>query len=220
MSVSKVSARARRCVDITLERAAGRMTIVATTTGLSAPNGTAAPAPRQTSPPDRPGRLAHPPRASSVVVRPAFPLDARVRSVTVDGRDTPFRIDLDGDVQRAEVTLPVASGASAASGTSPRTVVILYDEGTDAFSRVVLPEPGSASEGLRILRSRAEGGSLRLVVEGLAGRQYGIGVRTPRIVEAVPGVTVARTPGGADLLVTFEGPPEQYVRRTINLPLR
>jgi hypothetical protein len=152
--------------------------------------------------------------APALVLRPAFPLDARVRSVTVDGQDTPFRIDLDGDVQRAEVTLP------GAPGTSPRTVVLLYDEGTDAFSRVVLPEPGSTSEGLRILRSRAEGGSLRLVLEGLAGRQYGIGVRTTRVVDAIPGVTVARTPGGADLLVTFEGPPEHYVRRTITLPLR
>jgi len=57
-------------------------------------------------------------------------------------------------------------------------------------------------------------------VEGLSGRQYRIGVRTPRVVEAVSGVTVTPSPGGAELLVTFEGPPEQYVRRTISLPLR
>jgi hypothetical protein len=134
--------------------------------------------------------------------------------VTIDGRDAPFRVDIEGDVQRAEAALGRSSTAA------PRVVVFVYEDGTDAFSRIELPEPGSSSEGLRILRSRAEGGSLRLVLEGLAGRQYPVGVRTPRVVEAVPGVTVAATPQGADLLVTFEGPPEQYVRRTIHLPLR
>jgi glycogen debranching enzyme len=184
-------------VDFALERGAGRMTITATS---SASAHASASAPPSTLP--------------TVVLRPAFPLDARVRSVTVDGRETPFRLDPDGDVQRAEVTLPTTSGAG------PRTVVISYDEGTETFSRIDLPEPGSASHALRILRSRAQGGALHLLVEGLAGRQYPIGVRTPHIVEAVPGVTVTRSAGGADLLVTFDGPPEQYVRRTISLPLR
>ena len=211
VAVRRVAAGPSR-VDFTLERGAGRMTITATVTtaAVSPVTGTAATA--------APAAVA-----PALVVRPAFPLDARVRSVAVDGQDTPFRIHLDGDVQRAEVTLPAGSSAdssTARSSAAPRTVVLLYDEGTDAFSRVVLPEPGSPSVGLRILRSRAEGGSLRLVLEGLAGRQYHVGVRTPRVIEAVPGVTVTPRAGGADLLVTFEGPPEQYVRRTISLPLR
>jgi hypothetical protein len=122
-------------------------------------------------------------------------------------------VDVEGDVQRAEIKVPT-------TGQGPRTVVITYDEGTDAFSRVELPEPGGVSEGLRVLRSRAENGTLRLTLEGLGGRQYRVGVRTPRRVEAVPGVTVTPEARGADLLVSFEGEPERYARRTIVMPLR
>jgi glycogen debranching enzyme len=185
VSVRKVTAGPSQ-VDLTLERTGGRMTITATATGAAAP---------------------------ALVLRPAFPLDARVRSASVDGQDTPLRLDIVGDVQRAEIEV-------AATRPGPRTVVITYDEGTDAFSRVELPEPGGVSEGLRILRSRVEGGALRLTLEGLAGRQYRVGVRTPRGVDAVPGVTVTPSAGGVDLLVSFEGEPGRYARRTINLMLR
>jgi glycogen debranching enzyme len=174
-------------VDLSVERADGRMTITATSAGAAAP---------------------------ALVLRPAFPLDARVRSIVVDGQDTPFRVAIEGDVQRAEIDVP------AGAGPGPRTIVVAYDEGTDAFSRVELPAPAAVSEGLRILRSRVEDGTLRLVVEGLAGRQYHVGVRTPRVLDAVPGVTVTPNTRGADLLVSFEGEPERYARRTISLPLR
>src|SRR5207253_395224 len=109
---------------------------------------------------------AHGP-AVSLSVAPAFPLDARVRAATVDGADVPFRARAEGDVQRVEVEVP-----AGASGAGPRTIAFAYDEGSDTFTRVELPEPGATSAGLRVLRSRAEGGALHLLVEGLGGRAY------------------------------------------------
>ena len=101
----------------------------------------------------------------ALALAPAFPLDARVRSVTLDGADARFRARPEGDVQRVEVDVP--RGASG-----PRRIVFAYDEGTDVFTRIELPDAGGPSEGLRVLRARAENGALRLVLEGRAGRTY------------------------------------------------
>jgi glycogen debranching enzyme len=185
--------------------------------------------------------------AVTLTLAPAFPLDARVRSVTVDGREARFEIERRGDVQRATVTLPPAGapsrGAAVSSASGPVRVVFTYDEGTEVYVPIDPPERGAASEGLRILRSRADGGTLGLTLEGLAGRTYALGVRSPRSVGEVPGVKVvasaaaagttplgaggmtdraARTAmlAGLQLAVTFDGPAGQYVRRTIELPLR
>ena len=185
LTVRRVAAAASR-VDFGLERAAGRLTITETVTAGPSP---------------------------ALSLAPAFPLDARIRSVTVDGSAARFLAKAEGDVQRIEVDVP-------AGGAAPRRIVFAYDEGTDVFTRISVPDAGSASEGLRVLRSRVEGGALHLVVEGRAGRSYRIGVRTPRRLGNAPGVTVTPSPRGADLLVSFGGAGAQYVRRSIVLPLR
>ena len=141
---------------------------------------------------------------------PAFPLDARVRTATVDGREVPFRIVREGDVQRAVVETDLGARA---------TVAFAYDEGTDVFVRREVPAAGAPNEGLRVLRARAEGGALRLVVEGLGGRRYALGVRTPHAVGAAEGALVTPAEGGATLDLAFDGPAGRYVRRTITLPL-
>ena len=145
---------------------------------------------------------------------PALPLDARVQSVRVDDADVRFRAQPEGDVQRIEIEVPKSAAAT-------RRVVLTYEEeGTDVFTRVELPEAGSRSEGLRVLRARVEDGALRLLVEGRGGRSYPLGVRSPRTVSGAPGVTVAPSSRGAALTLSFEGPSDVYVRRSIVLPLR
>jgi hypothetical protein len=185
VSVRRVAVGPSR-VDLALERGAGSMTVTATVASGPMP---------------------------ALALAPALPLDARVRSVRIDGADTRFRARPEGDVQRIEVDVP--KGASG-----PRRIVFAYDEGTDVFTRIELPDAGSVSEGLRVLRARVENGILRLVVEGRAGRSYRAGVRTPRHVNAVAGVTVTAAPRGAELLVAFaESGSSRYVRRSIALPL-
>lgn len=148
-----------------------------------------------------------------LTLAPAYPLDARIRSVTVDGRATRFDLKPLGDVQRALLVTDVARARTE--------VVVRYDAGTDAYARAEAPETGARSEGLRILRSRAEPGGLHLRLEGLGGRSYSLRVRSPRQVVGTAGVTV-RPSGGRDfdLTVAFVGSAGSYVRRDVTLPLR
>jgi hypothetical protein len=146
-----------------------------------------------------------------VRVAPSFPLDAVVRSASVDGRPAAAKPSLQGDVQRAEVEL---------NATGSHRVVFRLDEGTGVYAAVEAARRGDRSQGLRILRARAEGGRLQLLIDGRAGRTYAIGVRGPRRPEGVPGVSVGAGPNGdTSLLISFEGPGGEYVRRQVDVRL-
>jgi len=173
--------------DLKVVRADGRATITVTRKSEGAP-----------------GRL---------VVAPAFPLDTRVRSVTVNGQERSFEARALGDVQRVEVTVEAASARTE--------IVFALDEGTDAYAPAEAAEPGARSQGVRMLRSRAEGSSLRLILEGRAGRSYVLRVRTPRTLGEVAGVSAKkRTDGDYELTVPFAGTGDAYVRREVVIPLR
>jgi len=148
-----------------------------------------------------------------ITIAPAFPLDARIRSVKVQGQTTRFATTVIGDVQRAQVTVD--------ADRPTIEVVYSYDEGTDVFADQEIPAPGAQSKGLRILRSRADTNALHLVLEGLGGRSYRLQVRTPHQLGEVSGVTketvVANT---TRLVVKFDGPTDTYVQRELTIPFR
>jgi len=168
-------------VDVTLVRGAGRLSVTVT----------------------RPSVGGSPPK---LVLAPAFPLDARVRSASAG----PLQVTRLGDVQRAEVTLELAAARTE--------VVFAYDEGTDTYVRHEPAAAGAESAGLRILRSRADGKVLRLTLEGRGGRTYVLHVRTPRIPANAPGATVRRSGRDWQVDVRFEG-ADGYVRREVVIPL-
>lgn len=150
--------------------------------------------------------------STRIIVAPAFPLDARISSVTVNGRAAKFDTRRMGDIQRVEVNVE--------SPLNVNEVVFSYDEGTDVYVERDALRPGASSEGLRVLRSRAEAGSLRLLVEGLGGRTYELRVRTPHRAGETRGVKVIEAAGGdVKLLVSFEGREDAYVGREIVIPL-
>jgi glycogen debranching enzyme len=147
-----------------------------------------------------------------VTIAPAFPVDARIRSVTVNGQPARFKLTQLGDIQRAEISFDVTLLAK---------VVFNYDEGTEVY---VVPEslkPAQNNQGIRVLRSRPDTNALRLVVEGAGGRSYTLGVRSPRRLGDANGVKVSRASGSPDqqLLITFDGPRDTYVRREIIMPM-
>jgi glycogen debranching enzyme len=147
-----------------------------------------------------------------LTVAPAFPLDAVLRSATVDGRRARFETRRDGDVQFAELTV---------EHLVRRTEIgFAYREGSDVTWRVEAPKPGATSQGLRVLRSRAEASRLLLVLEGRGGRSYRLQLRTPRAPREVPGVTLRREGVGWTMDVAFDGASDAYVRREIEVPLR
>lgn len=147
--------------------------------------------------------------AIKLTLAPAFPLDARIRSVIVNGKQTKFEITRRGDVQRVEVKV---------DGVQPSVEVLFkYDEGTDVSIDVETLKPGSESTGLRIVSARTVDNALRLILEGRGGASYILNLRTPHIVSVVEGVLLD---GRQRLLVTFDGPADTYQRRELNLPLK
>jgi hypothetical protein len=181
--------------DLALERSRGTMTITVRRRADAAATAAAA----RTS-------------LTELAISPAFPLDAVVQGVTVDGRAARFEVIRRGDVQHARVVV-----------TNPSSLVTIgfkYAEGSDVYAAPVAPVPGAQNTGLRILRSTASRGALRLLLEGRGGRRYSLSVRTPHRIGPVPGVSI-KEPRGTDveIEVGFEGPETEYVRREINLPL-
>jgi glycogen debranching enzyme len=149
----------------------------------------------------------------ALVVSPALPLDAEIDRVTVDGRATKPTVTRTGDVQFAAVTID-DRGAR-------HVVEFRYRGGSDVYAPARLPNAGARSEGVRVLRSRADARALRLLVEGRGGRSYDLRLRTPRQPGAVEGATLVRE-GDRDpiLRVRFDGPDDAYSRREVVVSLR
>ncbi|MFP5264018.1 MAG: amylo-alpha-1,6-glucosidase [Blastocatellia bacterium] len=147
-----------------------------------------------------------------IIVAPAFPQDAHVRSVTVNGRAAKFEMRREGDVQRAIVRV---------DGNAARNeIVYAYDEGTEVYVEHEVPRPGASNQGLRVLRSSADAKGLRLVLEGLGGRSYELGARSRLRLGEAAGVKIIETSGrNTRLLVSFDGPADAYVRREVTVPL-
>ncbi|HEX8355589.1 MAG TPA: hypothetical protein VF611_21965, partial [Pyrinomonadaceae bacterium] len=149
--------------------------------------------------------------ATTFQLAPAFPLDARVRSVRVDGRNVGFRAERVGDVRTVEFAVEVRR---------PVEVRVAYDEGSDVYAHFEPPAPGARSESLRVLRSTAEEGALRLLLEGLGGRTYALRLKTPHAVGNGGGFESVRVgPDEYRLDVTFDPAARGYTRREVVVPL-
>lgn len=157
---------------------------------------------------DRNGRGGQP----RVILAPAFPLDAVIRGVSVNGRNAKFELRSVGDVQRPEIVL---------SEPGPQTTVVFtYEGGTDVYQEIDPPSAGGRNQGLRILRSRAGRDALELTLEGRAGRTYPLSIRTSRTLGAVSGGELNKNPSGdPQVMVAFEGSGDQYVRKQVTVAL-
>ena len=179
--------------DVTLERRTGSMTITVGRRAAPTAQTTAASGLKQ------------------LIVAPALPLDAIVRTVRSNGRSARFEITRRGDIQRAEVILDTPAAQT--------TVTFGYVEGSDVYTEAETPAAGSENVGLRILRSTAARDHLKLVVEGRGSRSYTAFVRTPHRIGNAPGVTLKGRRGTDwEIEVAFDGPAGDYIRREIVLP--
>jgi glycogen debranching enzyme len=147
-----------------------------------------------------------------VTIAPAFPLDARIRSVSINGQTTEFKLNTLGDIQRAEISFDL---------TIVARIVFNYDEGTEVFVDPESLKPAQANQGIRVLRARPDANALRLQVEGLGGREYRLGVRSSRRLGEVAGVRVgSSTNNQQQLFISLVGPPDTYVRREVVVPMQ
>ena len=155
---------------------------------------------------------------------PAFPLDARIKSVEVNGAPVKFTVERTGDVQSAVFETDSKHGRHSFIWGNMVLAVVKYEEGTDVSVERAAPRPGDTNTGLRVLRSRGETVGLRLLLEGVAGREYSLSVRSRRAL-GLPaeseGLSLAAAEGGVwKLGVKFSGETGRYARREIVLPFK
>jgi glycogen debranching enzyme len=159
---------------------------------------------------DSPADHAH--ASTNVIVAPAFPLDARIRSVKADGHALNFDAEPVGDILRVEASVEVRRES---------VITITYEEGSDVYLAREPPAPGARSDGLRVLRSEAGLDALRLLLEGRGGRPYTLRLKTPYAPGAGEGFSVTpKGPNEYSLIVTFDSSVEGYTRREFVIPLK
>jgi glycogen debranching enzyme len=153
-------------------------------------------------------------RLTQLELAPAFPLDARIRKVTVNGRNVKFDLKQMGDRQFAEIIVSELLPSNE--------IVFAYDEGTDVYIEPEALQPGASNQGLRILRSRADADALHLTLEGAGGHSYLLKIISPRRLVETSGITIkangAREP--QQFTVTFDSPSGAYVRRELVIPFQ
>lgn len=145
-----------------------------------------------------------------VTLEPSFPLDARIVAVQIEGGNIPFQTSRIGERQRAVLNFSMRE--------QNVEVIFVYDEGSDVYVKPEIPASGAESQGLRVLRSIAQDNGLRLLLEGRGGRTYSLFVRSPRQVGETTGVKVIRSGPDQELMIEFDGSPDNYSRREVTLP--
>ena len=147
-----------------------------------------------------------------ISVAPAFPLNAKIRNVSINNKPAQFNLLKIGDVQRAEVVLDNFNGNSI--------VVFDYDEGTEIFYTPAPLLPAQRNQDLKIVRASADDANLHLVVEGLGGETYTFGVRSGLRLGAAENVKIEQN---GDLFgkisVKFDFTNNVFTRREIKIPL-
>ena len=170
--------------DLSLQRNAGRLKINVTRSG---------------------------PDISDLTLAPSFPLDARVRTVEVQGRSVEFQTSRTGDRQQTSVSFAMREQSVE--------VTFAYDEGSDVYVKSEIPVAGAENQGLRVLRSTAQTNGLRLLLEGRGGRTYRLFVRSPHQLAETMGVKVGRSEGpDQELILEFKGSPDDYSRLDVTVP--
>jgi hypothetical protein len=157
---------------------------------------------------------------TQLTLAPAFPLDAHIRKVTINGRAAEFSLKEIGDRQFAEVFIN--------NGLASNEIVFTYDEGTDLIIEREELRLGASNQGLRVLRSRVEEDVLHLTLEGLGGRSYSLKMLVPHapIEKEKPSAKekasakVVEKRELRQLKISFEGAAGAYVRRELEIPLR
>lgn len=148
---------------------------------------------------------------TKLILSPSFPLDAKVKSVTVTGKKTPFQIKQVGDIQQAEIEFDSASAIE---------IIYLFDEGTDVYWNTPDLVVGQENMGLRIIRSQAKADGLNLVLEGRAGHSYQLNIRSPKFLKDIEIIANTLPTMEQRLKIQFEGEKDTYVKREIFLPFK
>jgi hypothetical protein len=136
---------------------------------------------------------------------PHLPVQSSVRAVRINGRQTAHAQVPSTQALIPSVDVPLDSSCIVEIDFAP--AVELLPPGLPA-------KTGDSNQALKIIRTSVEGRRMRVVVEGLAGSTYELGVMNADLLKSVEG---ARLTGSA-LVISFPpGQPEEFVRKEMVL---
>ncbi len=140
-------------------------------------------------------------------VAPAFPLDAIVTAVRVNGRVVAAKTQRVGDVQ-------IVIAEVAANGETEVSYE-LERRGSDVTVLQIPADPGASNGQIRVLRSEAGDKALTLTVEGRTGSTHTLTLVSDRKPGRVTGATLA----GTTLSIPFvgAGDVEGWVRKEVRV---
>lgn len=148
---------------------------------------------------------------TKLILSPAFPLDAVIKSTTVANSKIMPQLKKLGDVKYAELQIDL--------NTPTTEIVYLLDEGTDVYWHAPNLQAGQENQGLRIIKSQAKANGLYLILEGVSGKTYQLNVRSAKILKETEGVKISTSNNGEQLLnISFTGNNGEYVKREIVIP--
>ena len=152
-------------------------------------------------------------RRLDVTIARAFPLDARVGSVRVNGcvrsRRRPRAL---GDMQFVEASFDFAAATD---------VEFIVSEGTEVEAQVPPAAAGARSEAVRLLRARAIGDTLHLLVEGRGAAPTTCSCdRLARSTRRRRALRLWRAPAATARCASASTARPAIPRREIALPLR
>jgi glycogen debranching enzyme len=152
-------------------------------------------------------------RSVQIQLAPAFPTDAHMRRVTLNGRNINFAAKRLGDRQFIELAIN--------NLMTTNEVVFTYDDGVDVYVDTEALKAGASNRGLRVLRASADETALHLTLEGLGAQTYLMKVSGPRALVETKGSAWRMTEKGETqtLSIAFDGPAGVYVRRELTIPL-
>jgi len=128
--------------------------------------------------------------------------DARIRSVKVHGGGHP---DQQYEPSGSDIVLETPVGGE-------RIIEIAYEPGFDLLSPVIDTRTGDVNTGLKIISTEWKGQRLTIVVEGLAGQVYELGVIHPKRAKSVSGAELK----GSTLIIGIPaGLQGEFLRKSI-----
>jgi len=147
----------------------------------------------------------------NVILAPSFPLNAKIKKITADGKKIAYEMKMNGDGQQVEVKFNLTN--------APTEISFSYAEGTDVYLVPPMLVAGAESVGLRVVRAQAQKDGLFLVLEGRGGQNYDLKFKSPQTFKEIEGVKVLTgTENERRLQISFAGEENSYVKREILLP--
>jgi hypothetical protein len=146
---------------------------------------------------------------------PATSLRANVKSITLNGRAIPYRLEPSDADQHISVRFEVPAGKS--------TLRLKIDDDFEVGVESRLPPPGSASAGVRVVSESwtPDLDRFSLDVAGNSGNTYEFGLSNASQILSIQGAELDMADRNKPkLLVRFPAGQEGYVERQVSLQLR